>query len=454
MKKISLVLTLAASFVATTANAGWWQMFGGARRDEGTCVQETSDGGYIVTGVTWSFGNVNNANIWLIKLDSLGHKEWDKTYGDGWGKSVRQTSDGGYIIAGSKLIKTDEIGDTLWTRSYASSCIQQTTDGGYIILNGSGLLKLDINGDSLWAKGYAKIGGYGDRGNYIEQTKDSGYIVTGYAIWVDTENMLDKTAFLMRKTDKEGNEEWHRSFGGTNWFEYDRGNCVRQCSDGGYIIAGTLIADGKLYSLLKTDSNGDSLWKSILGGEFYCVEETNDGGYIAVGCTEWATLNSMGMKPQGAELWLQKLNSLGDTIWTRTYGGSGVDAGRYVQQTTDDGYIITGYSSSYTAEWWDLYLLKTDSLGLLSVKEKSIVETNENWDVALAISHAITLRYKDMPQGFRAAIFDASGRVVDEINSPTQSGVITWGEGYPSGVYFIQVNDTKHTNTAKIVLVH
>jgi hypothetical protein len=177
MKKLMLI-SLAVLISASGAFAGWWQTFGGPQRDEGTCVQQTSDGGYIVTGFTWSFGDIGNANMWLIKLDSLGNKEWDKTYGLGWGYSVRQTADGGYIIVGSSLMRMDANGDIIWTRPYAGRCVQQTSDGGYIITgNVWDLMKVSKDGDSLWARDYKK--GNASSGFYcIEQTSDGGYILT------------------------------------------------------------------------------------------------------------------------------------------------------------------------------------------------------------------------------------------------------------------------------------
>jgi hypothetical protein len=448
MKRLFIVLTAAALLAATTAHAGWWQTFGGPDTDIGYCVQQTTDWGFVISGYSRSFGG-----LWLIKLDSLGHKEWDRIYEDGTGNSVRQTSDSGYIIAGStKIIKTDVNGDTLWTRPYASRCVQQTNDGGYILLSGqsgsTGLLKLDENGDSLWKHVYPQMGNNGDLSKFVEQTNDNGYIVTGFANYFDTLWGAKNVLFLI-KTDSLGDTSWIKTYGGQKWNVYDRGNCVRQTDDGGYIVAGVFESFGTI--LARFDANGDSLWTALPGGEGYCVEQTNDGGYIIAGATKSATCEATS-GPEG-DLCLIKTDANGDTLWKREYGGNKVDAGRYVQQTTDGGYIATGYTWSYGAGAEDLYLLKTDSLGLLSITEKLKPELSNSWEVVTSVGSQITLRYFDTPQGFHASVFNVSGRKVDELHSSNQSGVITWGMGYASGVYFIKNNNLSQTTTSKIVLV-
>lgn len=449
MKRFILILT-AALLAATTAYAGWWRTFGGTDRDEGTCVQQTSDGGYIVTGVTWSFGTPNEANIWLIKLDSLGHKEWDRAYEAGWGRSVRQTSDGGYIIAGSKLIKTDEYGDTNWTRPHPCRCVQETDDKHYIITGGGlELMKVSVDGDSLWARNYEK-GNAGSGCSYIEQTSDGGFILTGTAIDTLNEDVYKASLWLL-KTDENGDTIWTKTYGGDEWDDDDDGNCVRETADNGYIITG--YRGGSIW-LLKTDNLGDTLWtRTYGGGSGYCVEETPDGNYILTG--EGPAVNvQMSLLPAGGDLSLLKVDNAGDTIWGRSYGGEETDVGRYVQQTTDEGYTVVGYTRSFGAGGEDVYLLKADSLGLLAISEPPIPEIDKNWEFISSLGPKVTLRYEDSPLGFRANIYDALGRMVDELFSPASSGIITWGAGYPSGVYFIRVIEKNNKqNTARIVLI-
>ena len=160
--------------------------------------------------------------------------------------------------------------------------------------------------------------------------------------------------------DYSGNTEWTKTFDGGG---AERGRSVKESSDGGYIIAGTARAvNGNSTDawLIKTDSEGNEEWDKLLGGdmvdEFESLEETIDNGIIMVGRTY-----SYGSGED--DVWLVKTDSQGDTLWTRSFGGSGEDGGYSVMQTQDDGYIITGYTHSYGSGSPDIWLIKTDPEG-------------------------------------------------------------------------------------------
>ncbi|NLI99126.1 T9SS type A sorting domain-containing protein [bacterium] len=121
------------------------------------------------------------------------------------------------------------------------------------------------------------------------------------------------------------------------------------------------------------------------------------------------------------------------------------------EQTTDEGYIITGcgyFENSYIG----LLLLKTDSLGYVGITEPVIPPVQSDWQVVSPVGPTVTLRYEKQPQGFHALMFDASGRKVDEIGSSLTSGEIVWGESFGPGVYFVRV-ESSHPSTKKIVLI-
>ncbi len=259
--------------------------------------------------------------------------------------------------------------DTLWTKTFGGTdiefgySVQQTTDGGYIIAGnkyppyGAGdhdiiIIKTDSSGDTLWTNIY---GGDGDEAaNDIRQTADGGYIITGYVNNGDSD-------LLLLKTDSAGNIIWSQSYGSTG---SERGFSIEPTIDDGYIIAGNTNsygAGGYDIWLVKTDALGDTLWTKTFGGVIgdygYCVKQTNDNGYIITGCTK-----SFGAGIR--DVWLIKTDSSGNEQWNQTFGGTENDVGMYVQQTTDDGYIITGRSNSYCAYGGnDLYLIKTDENG-------------------------------------------------------------------------------------------
>jgi predicted secreted protein len=199
--------------------------------------------------------------FWLVKADSDGNEQWNKTFdgndGNSWNiaKSVQQTSDGGYILAGDKV--SHEAWD-FW------------------------LVKTDPDGNEQWNKTF---GGWGiDYAHSVQQTSDGGYILAG--AWSYEYDLYD---FWLVKTDPDGNEQWNKTFGGRG---FDYAYSAQQTSDGGYILAGytnSYGAGGNDFWLVKTDSNGNEQWNRTIGGanddRGYSVWQTTDRGYILAGYT-------------------------------------------------------------------------------------------------------------------------------------------------------------------------
>jgi hypothetical protein len=240
--------------------------------------------------------------------------------------------------------------DTLWTKTFGGTnteegrAVQPTTDNGYIIAGytmsyGPGdadlfLIKTNNSGTALWTQVYGGTGN--DAGYAIQQTRDGGYIVVGYTNSFGAGNY---DVYLM-KTNAVGETTWTKTYGGDS---LERGYAVQQTFDHGYIIAGYTRSFGAGLSdiwLLKTDSLGDTTWTKTYGGagndQCYSVDQTADSGYVLTG---WST--SFG----NYDVYVIKTYANGDTMWTRTYGGLYDDEGYSVQQTIDNGYIIAGYTS-------------------------------------------------------------------------------------------------------------
>lgn len=448
MKK--LVFIVLATALATTAHAGWWRTYGGEGEDDGHCIQLTSDGNYIIAGV-------KGDSLCLIKTDTSGEIIWAHTYGNNTGIWVEQTSDGEFVIAGTHetdLLKVNSVGDSIWSQDYgiASKCVQETSDSGYIVTGSSNdrlaLVRTNSQGDTLWTRFYTEPGNNLNRGYFIQITNDGGYIITGMTGYSNEEGYGWSLLWLIR-TDSEGNLLWTRKYGLEEYEHASEGNCVLQTSNGGFVVVGG--TDNGLWFLL-TDSTGDTLqthiYKSGEGGEGYNIQPTIDSGYIITGSTAYmVAMNTLSLA--SGDLWLLKTNNEGDTLWTRTYGGDNSDAGRCVQPTQDSGFVVTGYTSSFGPE--GLYLLKTDSLGLLGIVEQPITNPHLHWKVLSSVGDKIVFCYSDMPQGFHASIFDVTGCKVDELHSLNPNGTLTWGETHFPGVYFIKINDKN--STVKLVLV-
>jgi len=284
----------------------WTRTFGGSSDDYGYSVKQTNDGGYIIAGYTTSYG-AGSGDFWLIKTDSQGDSLWTRTFGGEFLEesfSVQQTNDGGYIITGFTysygagaadvcLIKTDSEGYMIWTRTFGGTggqygnSVQQTEDGGYVIAGntstGNGdvwLIKTNSQGDSLWTRSFGGSSGDEDSKS-VQQTTDGGYIIAG-CTWSYGAGGHD---VWLIKTDSLGQRQWAHTFGGSN---NDYGYSVQQTTDGGYVIAGG--AGNSDVWLIKTDPLGILQWDRTFGGSNFdqgrSVQQTTDGGYIIAGYTD------------------------------------------------------------------------------------------------------------------------------------------------------------------------
>ena len=371
--------------IITINDNGWMKTYGRLFNDEmGVSVEQTDDGGFIVVGSksTSLFGIRSNQDVWLIKLDESGTLMWERSFGglgDDMGSSVQQTSDGGYIITGETesysqgkndvwLIRTDEQGNTLWDKTFghedfdSGATVRQTSDDGFILVgwgDQSGgakgkvlVIKLNHDGNLDWESLFGEIGhNYADD---ILETSDNSYIVlgssfipkegTGYDVW-------------LIKIDTKGDMIWEKKYDRS---KSDHGWSLASTKDGGFIIVGETDHgnDEDKVWVIKTDYNGTLLWDKTFEGRGFSVQQTSDGGFIIAG----STMNPSRFDFSNALL--MKIDGNGDLEWRRTFGGVKPDFFFDVQQTLDDGYIATGYSIQLF--YWlgsDLIILKTDSEG-------------------------------------------------------------------------------------------
>ena len=312
----------------------WDRRFGGSNVEKLFSFQPTADGGYLLAG--WTVSPISGdktqntqgfEDYWIVKIDSSGIKQWDRDFGG----------------SGSDLLQA----------------AQQTNDGGYIL---GGTSFSDISGDksqNTWGSSGA-------------------------------------SDFWIIKTDSLGNKQWDKDFGGTS---NDCLTCLTQTSDGGFMLGGfsasgingdkTEASWGSFdYWVIKIDSTGNKQWDKVFGGtnqeQLNCIEQTKDGGYVLTG---YSLSNISGNKTQNswgqADYWIVKIDSLGNKLWDKDFGGTGYDNARFCKQTVDDGYIIGGYSYSgisgdKTQNTWgssDYWIIKIDSLG------------NKQWDKDFGGNH-------------------------------------------------------------------
>jgi predicted secreted protein len=382
----------------------WARIYGGPGDDLNFEFKRTSDGGYIIVGQTFSFG-AGGGDLLVMKLDSQGNIQWQKTYGGpgyDWAYDVEETQDGGYIVGGGTgsfgasrwdiwsfwnmwVLKLDSHGNVQWQKTYGGWGVGidgfspeyvhdliQTSNGGYIVVGGTTsygagnrdiwVLKLDSQGNVQWQRTYG--GHLWERSHHIVQTQDGGYIIAGqtgtfglgfggegwgYDIWI-------------LKLDSHGNIQWQKTYSG---WSSEGPETIQQTADGGYILVGGTQSFGfgpQDMLIIKLDSQGNIQWAKTYGGMggeigFY-IRQTQDGGYIVSGST-----SSFGT--DGIDLLVLKLNTQGNVQWAKTYGGPGNEYpwGAVIDQASDGGYTLVDSTSSFGAGGYDIWILKLDSNG-------------------------------------------------------------------------------------------
>jgi len=378
-----IVLILFASSAGLALEEQWNNIFGGTKSDSVYSVQQSSDGGFILVGETYSYG-AGKSDAWIIKTDANGNEKWNKTFGGVEKDSARsgqQTSDGGFILAGDTysyggyggwIIKIDANGNEQWNKTFEGTytgffSVQQSSDEGFLIAGtyGAGksdawIIKTDANGNEQWNKIFGRVG-FNDALS-AKQTSDGGYIVVGSKDYYGPGD-----AWLIR-TDVNGNEQWNKTFGG-KYLDYLFD--VQQTSDGGFILVGktqSYGAGGWDAWLIKTDANGNEQWNKTFGGidwdEARSIQQTSDGGFILAGFIDLAVRNA----------WIIKTDANGNEQWNKTFGGNDWNEARSVQQISNGSYIITGQTSSKVDDVWLAKLVetKTTSTEINKPNEKSI----------------------------------------------------------------------------------
>jgi hypothetical protein len=330
---------------------------GGSDFDQLQAVEQTTDGGYILGG--YSYSNISGDktensrggdDYWVVKLDSTGNVQWDKTIGgDGNDElyTIKQTSDGGYIAGGS-------------SRSLISGEKTETSRGGADYW----VVKLDANGNIQWDK---TIGGsLWDVLFNVIQTNDGGYLLGGTSSSSISGEKTDSGRgafggkdYWIVKLDNAGNIQWDKTYGG---YKEDDLRAIVQTNDGGYMLGGS-SESGKSrekmqgsrgdydYWIIKTDNLGQVEWSNTYGGSgpdyLSSLELTSDGGYILAGYSESNIYREKTESSRGYDdYWIIKLSSSGAIQWDKTIGCPGYDEIPKIKEIAKNRYLIAGATTS------------------------------------------------------------------------------------------------------------
>jgi len=279
-------------------------------------------------------------------------------------------------------ITEEAFAQTQWQRTIGGTIFEEassiipTTDGGYITAGWRGgggndmyIVKLDGSVNIQWSK---TVGGTNE--DYVQsiiQTADDGYAVAGRSFVSGGFDMY------IVKLDGSGNLQWSKTIGGVGGTNHDDASSIIQATDGGYISAGWTNSFGAGNSdmyIVKLDVNGALQWSKTVGGTdldaAHSIIQTTDGGYAVAGLS-----NSFGAG--SLDMYIVKLDGSGNLQWGKTVGGTGLDRAFSIIQTTDGGYISAGWTNSFGAGGSDMYIVKLSSSGTL-IWSKTVGGTNND----------------------------------------------------------------------------
>lgn len=453
------------------------QLYGIFKDSYFSSVQLTKDNGYIAGG------GINCTGDWsgdpfLVKVNSVGDTMWTKTFIDTFPhfyanviKYLIETSDTNYIVVGvigsyGWIAKITPQQNILWNRVFSRDTIEsyffsiiETDDkncfvGGYMgnmnTRYDAWLVKISLDGDTLWTKTFGKI--EIDESIFdICKTQDNNYVLAGMT--QEFSPPYYSHAWLY-KLNNSGDSIWMKDY--KDSLDYQEIHSVIPTVDEGYLFTGRIALVGSQHTkgwFVKTDSSGEIMWTKTMGDSFSNIfrsaRQTNDKGYILAGHTY-----SYGAGY--ADIWLVKTDSLGDTVWMKTFGDSITGEGASdVQLTTDSGYILCG-------DYWEksAVLIKTDSFGNIGVKETSNIKT-QNAKIEISQNpfiKLITLKYQlpvETPVSLN--IYNASGTLVKTlVNEQKQPGIYSAdfnAKGLPAGIYFAKFKAGDYKETKKLVLM-
>ncbi|MCG2420410.1 T9SS type A sorting domain-containing protein [Aequorivita sp. F47161] len=492
-------------------NIEWQNALGGTSSDYPTGVQQTTDGGYIMGGITFSNdGDVTGSHglfeFWIVKLHNTGILSWQKALG-GTGSDlcygIEQTADGGYIAVGWSnsndgnvggnhgnydywAVKLDDVGNIQWETNLGGSGtdqaldVSETVNGDYIIVGNSNsndgdvggnngnqdfwVVKLDPSGGIVWEKNYG--GSDLEVAKNIEQTADGGFIVAGYTRSndIDVSGNHGAEDFWVIKISNTGVLQWQKTLGGS---AEDQAFNVGQTSDGKYMVTGySSSTDGDVTNnhgmkdiwIVKLDTNGAVLWQKTFGGSNdewgYGAVHTSDGVNLIVGASN-SSNGDVGGNFGESDTWIVRIDNSGTLLWEKNIGGSLSEYGNAIDKTTDGGYIIASEANSNDGDVSGNH--GSSDFWAVKLQPDPLAVSNFN-SPALALypnpaTDFITLQ---LPQDatYNIEIKNSLGQNIFQDEQNHKKITLKLPSGIKSGLYFVSITNklTHHIETVKLLV--
>ncbi len=362
-----LFLLFACSCLFSQVQIEWAKCYGGTANDFGYTAIQTTDQGFFVAGIAAvNSGDVSGVHggwdIWVLKLDYAGNIQWQKCLGgtnDEYVNSVKQTSDNGFIVCGKTRSNDGDVSGN---------------NGGYDVW----VVKLDSTGNIQWQKCVG--GNYDDIGNSVIQTSNDDFIIAGNTSSTNgyiTGNHGSADAWIV-KLSFAGDYLWNVCLGGT---ETEQASSIIQTSAGCFIFSGrTSSNNGDVAGnhgmndmwVVKLDASANIQWQRCYGGSLndYAEEilKTSNGGYVIAGSTE-SMDGDITWNISGSNSWVVNVDSVGNILWQKSFGGSSTDMAKSVYQTSDGGYVVSSWTQSQDGDvlthygLYDFWLVDLSSAG-------------------------------------------------------------------------------------------
>ncbi len=451
----------------------------------------TQDKGLAHLGSTTSFG-AGGYDLFLLKMDSLENIEWLRTYGgpmDEVASQVKQLPDGGFLVAGVSasfgmgaydgyILRTDPLGNVLWQRTIGGSqddvlsrfvILDDTTFvfGGYTKSKGAGgadylMLKMNASGDTLWTRVF---GAAVYDGIVTINHADGGFICSGRT--TSTAGLFFDAVLF--KTDTAGMVQWFKAFGGP---AHDEAMYVAETPGGGFIATGASNspqgAGQADVFVVRTDSAGNFLWTKLYGGPkieaTYDLLLHPDSGYTVIGYTE--SFNAGPAAPphrlpaaggDSANVFVMRLTAAGDTVWTRAIGGGLFDEGYNIAPWASGGCVISAYSASFSgSDTTDLYLLHIDTLGNSGCHNRTVhpvvsIPVIQDTTFALAVTAGLDMSNSSVGPGTGTLVYMDPCIGMGDDEHPDEAGLTVYPN--PStGLFNISINRGNLAGQASLVV--